>query len=208
MSTRSPQNKRTQERLRGETKGGMMRKSAGSAKPARAAAESVRVVPANSKAKRQQAERGEDLSGLSREEKRARKAEIRRHDDRVFAAANVLMREDFDYNRYRKIWMILIAAGIAVIVVAFILFSFAGNKPSATLSVVEYATVAIADIAIFAAFIFDFVKIRPIRNEARAKAEGMSEARLSATVERGASKEDSKRADKEAKKAGKRGKRK
>ena len=118
------------------------------------------------------------------------------------------MREDFDYNRYRKIWMILIAAGIAVIVVAFILFSFAGNKPSATLSVVEYATVAIAYIAIFAAFIFDFVKIRPIRNEARAKAEVMSEARLSATVERGASKEDSKCADKEATKAGKRGKRK
>ena len=68
---------------------GMTRKSAGSAKPARAAAASVRVVPASSKAKRKQLERGEDLSGLTKEEKKARKAELRRQEDRIYAASNV-----------------------------------------------------------------------------------------------------------------------
>ena len=44
MSTRSAQNKRTQEKLQGENRQGMARKSASSAKPARAAGSSVRVV--------------------------------------------------------------------------------------------------------------------------------------------------------------------
>ena len=70
MSTRSPQNERN---TNPDAKPGYMRKSAASAKPARSAASSVRVVPASSKEKRKQAERGESLAGLSKEEKRARK---------------------------------------------------------------------------------------------------------------------------------------
>ena len=104
MSTRSAQNKRTQDKLQGESRQGMARKSASSAKPARAAASSVRVVPASAKAKRAAAERTEDLSGLSKEEKKARKAEIRRQEDRVYTASNALLKEDKDYVRLRRIW--------------------------------------------------------------------------------------------------------
>ena len=51
MSTRNPMNKRSQAQQSGEMTG-FTRKSAGSAKPARAAASSVRVVPASAKEKR------------------------------------------------------------------------------------------------------------------------------------------------------------
>ena len=61
MSMRSATNKRTLE----QEYTGATRKGAGSAKPARAAAGSVRVVPASSKARRTAAVRGESLVGLS-----------------------------------------------------------------------------------------------------------------------------------------------
>ena len=57
MSTRSATNKRTQ--FHEVT--GVARKSAASAKPARQAASSVRVVPASSKARRKELEKGENL---------------------------------------------------------------------------------------------------------------------------------------------------
>ena len=88
MSTRSPQNERN---TNPDAKPGYMRKSAASAKPARSAASSVRVVPASSKEKRKQAERGESLAGLSKEEKRARKQAERLQEDRLYAASNALI---------------------------------------------------------------------------------------------------------------------
>ena len=52
VSTRSAQNKRSQDKLQGMSGSGMARKSTSSAKPARPAGGSVRVVPATAKAKR------------------------------------------------------------------------------------------------------------------------------------------------------------
>ena len=185
-------NKRTQDQLR-EGKKGMARKSAASAKPARAAAGSVRVVPASAKAKRRQVERGEDLSTLTKEEKRARKAEVRAQEDRVYAAMQILMKEDFEYSRARKIWYLFMALGVALIVVAFVLLMVLGDPSDAALRVPQYVVVAAAYVAIIGGFVWDFVKIRPIRNECRAKAEGMTEGRLNAVLERGAAAQDKKR---------------
>ena len=188
MSTRSPQNKRTQAQLSGTATGGMARKSASSAKPARAAASSVRVVPSSSKAKRAAAERGEDLSNLSKEEKKARKAELRRQEDRVYTASNILLKEEPDYPRYRRIWWALVIAGILALVAVWILLAMAEQAGISAQDVqaAEIVIIVLAYAAIIAAFIFDFVKIRPIRNACRATAEGMSESKLSAVIERGA----------------------
>lgn len=203
MSTRSPMNKRTQEQLR-EGKNGMARKSAASAKPARAAASSVRVVPASSKAKRQQAEIGEDLSNLSREEKRARKAEIRRQEDRVYEGANILLKDDYQYHRYRKIWYVFMGVGVAMIIAAFVMIAFLGESSNSTARMVQYGVVIMAYVAIIAGLVFDAVKIRPIRDEARAKCAGMSAGRLNSLLENGASEEDKRRAEKQSKKGSKR----
>lgn len=196
MSTRSPMNQRNQNR-----EGvGMTRKSAGSAKPARAAAASVRVVPASSKAKRQQLERGEDLSNLSREEKKARKQELRRQEDRIYSAANVLMREDEEYMRQRKIFWMIMVLGIVFIAIGWAMLLAFGDAPERSYQTLEIAAIALSYVCIIGGFIYDMVKIRPIRNKHRAVAEGMSDAKLLDVLERAAAKDDQKRAEREAKK--------
>ena len=100
MSTRSATNKRTQS----HEVTGVARKSAASAKPARQAASSVRVVPASSKARRKELEKGENLEGLSKEEKRARKAKQRAREDRIYTVSNILLKQDEDYTKRRRIW--------------------------------------------------------------------------------------------------------
>lgn len=196
MSTRSPMNQRNQNR-----EGvGMTRKSAGSAKPARAAAASVRVVPASSKAKRQQLERGEDLSNLSHEEKKARKQELRRQEDRIYSAANVLMREDEEYMRQRKIFWMIMVLGIVFIAIGWAMLLAFGDAPERSYQTLEIAAIALSYVCIIGGFIYDMVKIRPIRNKHRAVAEGMSDAKLLDVLERAAAKDDQKRAEREAKK--------
>ena len=111
MSTRSATNKRTQS----HEVTGVARKSAASAKPARQAASSVRVVPASSKARRKELEKGENLEGLSKEEKRARKAKQRAKEDRIYTVSNILLKQDEDYTKRRRIWWIVLAIGMVTL---------------------------------------------------------------------------------------------
>lgn len=195
MSTRSANNKRNQEKLQGASGSGMARKSTSSAKPARPAGGSVRVVPATAKAKRAAAERGEDLSNLSKEEKKARKAEIRRQEDRVYTASNALLKEDKDYVRLRRIWWVLLGIGIVALIGTWVLLAVLGQD-AANMKAAQTAQMAMiiaAYAAIIAAFIFDFIKIRPIRNACRATAAGMSDAKLDEVIARSMKEKDSKK---------------
>ena len=47
-------------------------------------------------------------------------------------------------------------------------------------------------VVILGDFIYDFVRIRPLRNMYRTQAEGMSENKLNALIERSAAEEDKK----------------
>ena len=198
MSTRNPMNKRSQAQQSGEMTG-FTRKSAGSAKPARAAASSVRVVPASAKEKSKQVERGESLEGLSREEKRARKRELRLQEDRIYTVSNVLMKDDPDYNKRRRVfWVLLVVAVIAAIGVWVVMLGL----PEEDLSVsqpVQIVGLIISYACIIGAFVYDLVRVRPLRNEARRRAEGMSEAKLIAVLEEDKAKEAAKREAKKKK---------
>lgn len=197
MSTRSATNKRTQS----HEVTGVARKSAASAKPARQAAGSVRVVPASSKARRKELEKGENLEGLSKEEKKARKAKQRAKEDRVYTVSNILLKQDEDYLKRRRVWWGLLAAGMVLIVVVWIsLYALSSNGGPAT-GPVQMAGIVAAYALIIGDFIYDFVRIRPIRNMYRTQAEGMSENKLNALIEREAAEDDRRRAEKEAKKA-------
>lgn len=195
MSTRSANNKRNQDKLQGVSGTGMARKSASSAKPARAAAGSVRVVPTTAKAKRAAAERGEDLSNLSKEEKKARKAELRREEDRIYTASSQLMKEDPDYPRLRRIWWVLLAIGIAALIGTWVMLAVMGQEGVATSAgqTAQFALIIAAYAAIIIAFIFDFMKIRPIRNACREKAAGMTAAKLDEVIARSVAPKDDKR---------------
>ena len=195
MSTRSANNKRNQDKLQGVSGTGMARKSASSAKTARAAAGSVRVVPTTAKAKRAAAERGEDLSNLSKEEKKARKAELRREEDRIYTASGQLMKEDPDYPRLRRIWWVLLAIGIAALIGTWVMLAVMGQEGMATSAgqTAQFALIIAAYAAIIIAFIFDFMKIRPIRNACREKAAGMTAAKLDEVIARSVAPKDDKR---------------
>ena len=127
MSTRSATNKRTQSR----EVNGVARKSAASAKPARQAASSVHVVPASSKARRKELEKGENLEGLSKEEKRARKAKQRAREDRIYTVSNILLKQDEDYTKRRRIWWAVLAIGMVLVVAIWASLYFA---PGGTVS--------------------------------------------------------------------------
>lgn len=194
MSTRSANNKRNQEKLQGASGSGMARKSTSSAKPARPAGGSVRVVPATAKAKRAAAERGEDLSSLSKEEKKARKAELRREEDRIYTASSQLMKEDEDYLRYRRIWWVLLVIGILALIGTWVLLAVLGQDGMADkgAQTAQFALIVAAYAAIIVAFIFDFIKIRPIRNACRDKAAGMTAVKLDDVIARSMAPKDKK----------------
>lgn len=185
MSMRSATNKRTLE----HEYTGATRKGASSAKPARAAAGSVRVVPASAKARRKAAERGENLEGLSKEEKRARKREERAREDRLYDASSVLLKADEDYNKYRKIFWAILGVGMAAIVVTwYVLLGGQQDHVGQSGNPLEIVGIVVSYAAIIGAFVFDMVKIRPIRNYCRSKAEGMSERKIAEVLAAASSK--------------------
>lgn len=186
MSTRSATNKRTQSR----EVTGVARKSAASAKPARQAASSVHVVSASSKARRKELEKGENLEGLSKEEKRARKAKQRALEDRIYTVSNILLKQDEDYTKRRRIWWAVLAIGMVLVVAIWASLYFA---PGGTVSSpVQMVGIVLSYVIILGDFIYDFARIRPLRNMYRAQAEGMSENKLNALIERAAAEEDKK----------------
>ena len=60
------------------------------------------------------------------------------------------------------------------------------SSPVQMVGIVLYYVVILGD------FIYDFVRIRPLRNMYRTQAEGMSENKLNALIERSAAEEDKK----------------
>ncbi len=187
---RSATNKRTQN----HEYTGVARKSAASAKPARAAASSVRVVPASSKARRREAERGESLEGLSKEEKKARKQEARIKEDRMYSAANILMKKDEEYRSKRRIFWVLIAVGVvAIFLVWFLLMGALSMIPAAVVNIVQIVGLVIAYGFVIGGFIYDLVKIRPIRNFYKAQVAGMTDRKVLEVLEAADAEEQAKK---------------
>ena len=193
MSMRSATNKRTQNR----EYAGATRKSVASAKPARAAAGSVRVVPASAKERRREAERGESLEGLSREEKKARKREARVREDRLYSVSSIMLKDDPDYKRLRRVFWVLLALGMVAILAIWVLLFGLSDSTGEMTSAVQLAGVVVAYALVIGAFVYDFVKIRPLRNYYRAQAEGMNDRKLVEIIERDAAKRDKKDAKKD-----------
>lgn len=191
MSQRSPMNKRNQP---GTERTGMARKSASSAKPARAAASSVRVVPASSKDRRKKIEQGESLAGLSKEEKRARRAERRELEDRIETCVNYLLKQQPQYQSRRKAyWCFLGAAGAGFVLALLMITLVSAGVTGSFIEIGMLVCVALAYAGLIGGLIFDFVRIRPIRNEVRATVEGMSDSRMDAILQRAAEESAAKR---------------
>ena len=205
MSQRSPFNQRNTPAAadeKAEKKSGVARKSAASAKPAREAAQSVRVVPVKGG-------KSAPAKPKTKEERKAARRAEREEEDRVATISNILMRKDQEYLKRRRVWWAGLVAGIVCTFASFGFMNAPGSSgrvelgtPAGNASVVA---LVLAYAFIIGSFIYDFVKIRPLRNSCMQKASGMSERKRQAVVDAQYAEEEKKRAEKAAKKAARKG---
>lgn len=201
MSTRNPQNDRSRKQ---QTEGlpGMTRKGASRAKPVREAGGSVRVVKVTSKSggSKPQAQ-------MTKEEKKEQKRRERDARDRQVVTSNIILKQNDHYNKYRRIWWVLLGAGLVLTAVAWLcMFVFPGASSDVTepLGVVSVIALVLAYVAIIGAFIFDWVKVRPIRKRADAEVAGMTDKRMQQLIDKDYEEEAAARAAKQEAKKGKR----
>lgn len=144
------------------------RRSAARAKPARAAASSVReasaTTPGYGASKKEQT--------AARLRSRERKAERRVEDSRLNYLVDIQLKSNPSYAKSRRIWEVAIGITLASTVLTLVLSSMSGGQ---AVTIAEMVSLVLAYASVFFALIWDWVKVRPLRNAARDKAYSMSE---------------------------------
>ena len=163
---------------------GFSRRSAARAKPAREAAGSVRTSA------KSQAE-------MSKEEKKAAREARRTEEDLLYEAKKAYLNMNEAYRASQRLWWGLLGGGMACSIVSFMIMRYmqSGQSSSESMATVSVVFMVLAYAQIIGAFIYDLVKVRPMRNEANDKLGGMSKKRLNQLI-----------ADEEARKAAKKSK--
>lgn len=191
----------------GESKG-FSRKSAASAKPAREAASSVRVVSKTT------------VQNETKEEKKERKRREREEDDLRERALDVVLKSSDKYNRTTQTWWFLLGFGLVCAVFSLLFAYWFDSDDDTTTYQTVFSTVLLIGAfgCIIGAFIYDLVKRRPLRNNASARLYSMSDkkveelleiekARVAAEDRAAEEEKEAKKAEKEAKKAARKAKR-
>lgn len=165
---------------------GFARRSVARAKPAREAAGGVRVVSASSVRSGRQTPSGTGRSGASREERRSARRARREREDREAQAARVLMQRDPEYRKGQRVWWITMGVGMALILISTAISAFPGGSD------LDYGTVAgffaivclvLSYGAIIGGFVYDWRKMRPIRNAASSLAASMTPKKILQVIE-------------------------
>jgi hypothetical protein len=145
------------------------RRSAARAKPARAAASSVREAPATTPG--YAASKKEQTAARLRS--RDRKAERRIDENRVNYLIDIQLKSNPTYAKSRRIWQVSIGLTLACTLVTLILSTMSGGGQS--VAIAETVAIVLAYAFVIFALIWDWVRVRPLRNAARDKAYSMSE---------------------------------
>lgn len=198
MSRRSPTNDRyTADRS--DRPAGATRKGASSAKPARAAAASVRIESSKSKMTKRQKAAVE--ATMTKEERKEAKAKQREEENLAYTATSILTNQDEKYKKLRRIWWALL-----VVAVVFTILSWVTLSTGVGGSVLGIVVLVIAYAGIIGALVMDFTVIRKRRNVSRDKVASMSRRQIERIVDESyderLAKEAARKAKKEAKKAG------
>jgi uncharacterized membrane protein len=154
------------------TKSSYARKSAANAKPTRELAGSVR---SEKKAESQ----------MTKEERKAAREKRRNEEDLRHEVAENLLTEEPGYKLSQRIWWVCVIAGMVCAFGAwFIMRAIDGNTPAGEKkAIVSIVLMVLAYLLVIGAFIFDLVKVRPMRNRASEKVTGMSKKRLKRMAE-------------------------
>lgn len=177
MSQRSPFNKRNQPQTEGEKKSssGITRKSPTKAKPVREAASSVRVV-----AKKKNPDGSTSTVGMTKDEKKEVRRAEREEEDIFNSLTNAMLKADELYTSRRRMWWVFLGLGLVFVVAAFV-SGYIGAPDgsnmydlSTTGGVLSVVSLVLAYVFIITSLVYEWMKIRPIRNEKQDKVTSLS----------------------------------
>lgn len=177
MSQRSPFNKRNQPQTEDEKKSssGITRKSPTKAKPVREAAGSVRVV-----AKKKNPDGSTSTVGMTKEEKKEVRRAEREEEDIFNSLTNAMLKADELYASRRRVWWVFLGLGLVFVVAAFV-SGYIGAPDgsnmydlSTTGGVLSVVSLVLAYVFIITSLVYEWMKIRPIRNEKQDKVTSLS----------------------------------
>lgn len=177
MSQRSPFNKRNQPQTENEKKSssGITRKSPTKAKPVREAASSVRVV-----AKKKNPDGSTSTVGMTKDEKKEVRRAEREEEDIFNYLTNAMLKADELYTSRRRMWWVFLGLGLVFVVAAFV-SGYIGAPDgsnmydlSTTGGVLSVVSLVLAYVFIITSLVYEWMKIRPIRNEKQDKVTSLS----------------------------------
>ncbi|MBQ9007552.1 MAG: hypothetical protein IJ092_14470 [Atopobiaceae bacterium] len=174
-----------------EESSGFSKRSTARAKPATAAASSVRVVSAEDA---KEGRSGKKTSEMTKEERKADRAARRDADDRRVTAANIILKNDPEYKKTQKVWWILLGSGLALTIFSFGVNAYLNRVEgvdtdfASRLVVGAMVTLVLAYACIIGAFIYDLVKARPIRKRVDAEVKGLTKKKLEQIIREDAEK--------------------
>lgn len=177
MSQRSPFNKRNQPQTENEKKSssGITRKSPTKAKPVREAASSVRVV-----AKKKNPDGSTSTVGMTKDEKKEVRRAEREEEDIFNSLTNAMLKADELYTSRRRMWWVFLGLGLVFVVAAFV-SGYIGAPDgsnmydlSTTGGVLSVVSLVLAYVFIITSLVYEWMKIRPIRNEKQDKVTSLS----------------------------------
>ena len=164
------------------------RRSMARAKPSREAAAGVTVVSAS---------KGKAEDQMSKEERKEKKRKDREVEDRRYNVTQILLEENPEYHKTRKMWWAFLIVGVVFMAVALALYGTVNSgNPSATPWMAGAAVVCmvLAYASVIGGLIFDYIKMRPLRKDADMRARSMSDKRLKALLVANAEKKEAEKA--------------
>jgi len=185
---------------------GFSKRSVSRARPAREAAQGVRVVDASKVRSGKQTPTGKTEREMTKEERKAARAQRRSQQDRQASATRVILNRNPEYRRGQKIWWILLGSGFACTIISTLMVTYfpgtdAGHGVDA--SILSVILIVVAYAAIIAALVYDFRKVRPLRNAADDLVASMSEKKIAGIIEEDLAQSDKRAAKKAEAKAAK-----
>lgn len=182
-SNKKDRSKAKEERSEETAPTGFEKRSATRAKPAREAAQGVRVVAAGPSTKAAT----KSTSNLTREQRKQQKMEEERNRDRLATATNIVLAKDPLYRKRRIRWWIMVIVGLVMTACSFVVLYIAAPAGASTdvstaWGMFTLVSLILAYGGIIGGLIYDLVRIRPLRRAADDKCRGMSVKRLDAII--------------------------
>lgn len=200
MSTRSINNERTKRKFTGASGSDDKKKSAdgteeattsqqfytgrrtgASAKPSREKAAGVKIIPSSDSARYDQKRAG--MRSGTKAERKAKRQEVRSHDDMVEFVGNYLMHKDPSYAKMRRTWWIMLGVGFLCVLLAWAFTLIAGNTHNQAFTVPAFVFMVLSYVLIIAAVVFDFWKIGKMRKKYNAEVHGYTDKKLRRMVQ-------------------------